>query len=342
MNAEDEHRERYLWDPAAPADAEVRAVEDRLASARFDPRRRPLSLPPTSVRQFTRLRTAIALAAAAVVLIAVGLTTYWSWRWSWSAGAAWTAEIDNSTDHHLIKTSLGVDQPLRLGETSSARVDIARIGTMTVAPESALTLAETTSSRHRVRLDRGSVSVRIWAPPGIFAFHTPAGMIRDLGCIFDLAVDGEGTARVRVDTGWVQMQNAYGESLVPAGAVSEMRPLARPGVPIYRDASDVFAGAVRAAENAGDTAARREVDRIVRTARRRDALTLLMLANVSATDMKRILLARAAELWPPPSDVSIDAIISGDRNQLWKWHASLDLPPIKSWWRNWKDALPRR
>src|SRR5262249_32922366 len=157
-----------------------------------------------------------------------------------------------------VKTALAVDHPLHLTGTSSARVDIARIGTMSVAPDSALTLSETTSIRHRVTLDRGSVSVRIWAPPGVFALRTPAGTIRDLGCIFDLTVDGAGTARVRVDTGWVQMDNAYGESLIPAGAVAEMRPLARPGVPIYRDASEVFAAAVRAAQDGGDTGARRE------------------------------------------------------------------------------------
>src|SRR5262249_4454250 len=154
---------------------------------------------------------------------------------------------------------------------------------------------------------------------GMFAFRTPAGTVRDLGCIFDLSVDAEGTSRVRVDTGWVQMDNDFGESLVPAGAVAEMRRLARPGVPIYLNSSDVFAAAVRAAQEGGDAAGRREVDTIVHTARRRDTLTLLMLANVSATDVKIVLLARAAELWPPPSGVSVDAIAAGDRDQLWKW-----------------------
>ena len=349
MNAEDERRERYLWDPGAPADPEVRALEDRLASARFDAIRRPLALPPSSrgtvrpsVWPTARVRTAAALAAAAVAVITIGGSAYWSWRWSWTAGAPWSTQIDDAVDHSAVKTALAVDRPLQLAPTSSARVDIARIGTMSVSPGSAVTLAETTSSRHRVQLDRGSVSVRLWAPPGMFAFRTPAGTIRDLGCIFDLSVDGDGTSRVRVDTGWVQMDNDFGESLVPAGAAAEMRRMARPGVPIYLDSSDVFAAAVRAAQDETDSGGRRALATIVRTARRRDTLTLLMLANVSATDVKRVLLARAADLWPPPSGVTIDAIAAGDRDQLWKWRASLGLPPVKSWWRNWKDALPWR
>ena len=205
-----------------------------------------------------------------------------------------------------------------------------------------MTLAETAAARHRVLLDQGSVSVRIWAPPGMFAFRTPAGTVRDLGCIFDLRVDRDGTSRVRVDTGWVQMDNDFGQSLVPAGAAAEMRKLERPGVPIFTDASEAFETAVRAAERGGDAAARRELGAVLRTARRRDVLTLLMLATVSAADEKRVLLTRAEELWPAPSGVSIDAIVAGDRDQLWRWHDSLDLPPLKSWWRNWRDALPWR
>jgi FecR protein len=348
MTAEDERRERYLWDPDAPPDPEVRAIEARLASARFDPGRYPLALPPLASRGVVRpsnwlrprVRTVVALAAAAVALVAIGLGAYWSWRWSWTAGAAWAAEIENATEKKAIKTALAVGRPLELTEKSSARVDIARIGTMSVSPGSALTLAETTSTRHRVQLDRGSVSVRIWAPPGMFAFRTPAGTVRDLGCVFDLAVDANGTARVRVDTGWVQLDNDFGESLVPAGTVAEMRRLTRPSVPIYRDASDLFAAAVRAAEDGGEAVQRRELDTILRTARHRDVLTLLRLVNTFPADTRRTVLDRAVQLWPPPAGVSVEAILGGDRNQLWKWQNALDLPPVKSWWRNWKDALP--
>lgn len=344
MNAEDERRERYLWDPGADPDLEVQSLERRLASARFDQSSRPLALPPHPWRRRPPFRASAALvaAAAAVAVIVVGATAYWSWRWSWTAGAPWTARIDNSADGSGTTTALAVDKPLVLTDTRSARIDIARIGTMNVSPGSALTLAETMSTRHRVLLDRGSVGVRIWAPPGLFAFRTPAGSIRDLGCIFDLTVDPDGTSRVRVDTGWVQMDNDFGESLVPAGAAAEMKRLLRPGVPIYLDASDTFAAAVRAAQDGGDLAERRELDTILHTARRRDVLTLLMLANVSAADTKRLLLARASELWPAPSGVNVDAIVAGDRDQLWKWHDALDLPPVKSWWRNWRDALPWR
>jgi len=341
MTAEDSRTERYLWDPAAAPDSDVQALEHRLEGARFGPARRPIVLPPLPSRGGMRLRVTFALAAAALAVFALAVGAWWSWRSTWTAGASWAAEIESkSQPSRTIRTALAVDQPLHLAPTDSARVNIARIGTMRVAPGSAITLAETTSAHHRVVLDRGAASVRIWAPPGMFAFRTPSGSVRDLGCIFDLAVDADGTARVRVDTGWVQMDNDFGESLVPAGASASMRRLSRPTVPIYADTSDAFMQAVRAAQDGGDAALRSELATILRTARRRDVLTLLMLANVSSAAEKRELLNRAAQLWPPPSDVSVDAIVAGDREALWRWHGSLDLPPVKSWWRNWRDALP--
>jgi hypothetical protein len=309
-------------------------------SARFDAKRRPLVLPLSAQRR-SFLRPALALAAS-LLLLAGAASAFWSWRWSWPAGAPWRVIVERPSSGAGAQASqLRVDEPLRLDAAASARVDIARIGTMRVEPGSALTLSETASRRHRVMLDRGAVRVRIWAPPGRFAFRTPSGLIIDLGCIFDLTVDKDGTSHVRVDTGWVQMSNDFGDSLIPAGSSSMMRPGVRPAVPIYDDASLEFVAAVRAFEGTADEGARRAmVDRVLTTARPRDVLTLLTLANASPVSLKRPILERAAQLLPPPPDVSVDEIVAGDSSQVWVWYRKLDLPPIKGWLHNWRDALP--
>ena len=338
MTAEDTGRlDEYLWDPAAPPAAEVVAIERRLASARFDAARRPLAMPARQ-RSRSYARPILALAAS-LALLAAAATAFWSWRWNWPDGAPWRVVVERTSSSAAEPSQLRLDDPLRLD--AAARVDIARIGTMQVQPGSALTLSETTSKRHRVTLDRGTVHVRIWAPPGRFALRTPSGNIIDLGCIFDLTVEDDGTSRVRVETGWVQMQNAWGESLVPAGTSSLMGSGARPAVPIYEDASDQFAMAVRVMERTTDErASRAMLDRVLPTARPRDVLTLLMLARVSPSALKRPLLDRAAQLVPPPPAVSVDGIMGGDTAQLWTWYHKLDLPPVKGWLRNWRDALP--
>jgi len=343
MTADDDNREldRYLWDPAAEPSADVQAVERRLAPMRFDAARRPLILPgPT--RSWRHQRALLALAAA-LVLVASGAAGFWSWRFRWPAGAPWPLTIERGTSPTAPASSqLRLNEALQLDPRASAEVAIARIGTMHVAPGSALTVSETTSRRHRVLLQRGAVSVRVWAPPAAFAFTTPAGSVIDLGCVFDLSVDPDGTSRLRVDTGWVEMANGWGESLVPAGASSIMTAAARPGVPVFDDAAPEFAAGVRTIERDADAAAHNgTLDAVLRAARPRDVLTLLTLTAVSPASARRPIVDRAAELWPPPSTVNASAVAGGDREQLWRWYRTLDLPPAKSWWLNWRDALPR-
>jgi hypothetical protein len=342
MSAEDDRQtDEYLWDPAAPPVAAVDAIARTLAPARYDAARRPLTLPATP-RGRRRAYAGLLAIAATLAILAGGASAFWSWRWSWTAGAPWPVSLETpARGASSLVSQLRLDQPLQVG-AAAARVGIARIGTMTVEPGSTLTLTETTSTRHRVVLDRGVVNVRVWAPPGRLAFRTPAGAVIDLGCVFALSVDADGTSRVRVDTGWVQMENASGETLVPAGASSVMTAAVRPGVPVFDDAPAAFVSSVRAAERTADEAAAIAlVERAAEAARPRDVLTLLMLANTSRVPLKRALLERAAQLVPPPAGVSVAGILSGNRDQVWRWSGSLDLPPAKNWWRNWRDALPR-
>jgi hypothetical protein len=68
-------------------------------------------------------------------------------------------------------------------------------------------------------------------------------------------------------------------------------------------------------------------------------LTLLMLVKRRAPGSDR-LVARAAELAPPPDGVTAANVSRGDHADLDRWRESLPLPPPKGWLRNWRDALP--
>jgi hypothetical protein len=345
---DDNRRDVYLWDPVAPLSEEVETMEHRLAPARFEVVRKPLRLVAAGSSRVPRvlfgrrLRFALAVSLTLAVVIACSVAFLW-WRSNWPAGASWKVTIERpSSVGEPVRTQLRLDEPLQLDATASAQVSIARIGSMHVEPGSAITLVESSARRHRVMLDRGAVSVRVWAPPGRFSFNTPAGLVLDMGCIFALKVDEDGVAHVQVKTGWVELENGWGEILVPAGASSLMSAAMRPGAPIFDDASTEFRLSVRGLEQAEDNQARsRLAQAVIRTARTRDVLTLLMLANASPVPLKRVLLDRAAQLFPPPPTVTVDAIVGGDKDQLWQWKDTLGLPPVKGWWRNWRDIFSR-
>jgi hypothetical protein len=325
----DDHN-AYLWDRSAPVDADAAAIERALGEFTFTPEAQPARLGKTD----TRYRFSTGLLLAASLLLASGAGFYF-WRLSWPAGQSWT--ITRGAE-----PTLAVGATLQTHASEQAQIDIARIGTMKVGESTSLSLTTTTSTRHRLEMTRGTIDVRVWAPPARFAIHTPAGDVIDLGCVFRLEVEDAGTVKLRVETGWVQLANAFGESLIPAGASSSMAAGQRPLVPLYDDAAAPFAVAVRGWENTGDLAARAEFASAVTThARPRDVFTLLMLAVRASGRDRAAFITRAAELAPPPSTVSAEKVAAGDDEGLWVWRGALPLPPPKSWWRNWADVLPR-
>ena len=334
----DDRLDAYLWDPAAPPDDSVVDVERRLQSVRFSPRAHPLPdvvpQPRPARDRRPRLRLwlpRLALATAALVVACAALA---AWRWTWPADRPWTITASQSAAKRL-----SVGSTLRTSASEAALVRVARIGTMQVGGDTAVTLRSTASNRHRLALEEGTVRVKVWAPPFSVTFRTPAGEVSDLGCEFELRVAG-GSSQVRVMSGWVHLENDVGESLVPAGASSIMQAGALPAVPVFDDASPGFVEAVREHERSPDDAS--AIDRLIALARTRDVFTLLHLVQRrSPTAAAARFAARAAELLPPPPGVDPAAIAAGDRTGLDRWMDEIDLPsPKGTWLWNWRDGFP--
>lgn len=332
-HASDDRLVAHLWDPAAPPDDAVRLIEERLAPLRFDPASAPLrpGIAGAPAARTPRAPWIRGLAAAAAILVVTGASLA-AWRWSWPDGRAWPVSAAAAG----VPGALAVGAPFVTGASEAALVQVARIGTMRVAGGTALTLRSTSSNRHRLVLEAGAVRVRVWAPPFSLAVHTPAGDVFDMGCEFDLTVTGT-SSDVRVTSGWVQLENFSGESVVPAGASTVMREGQPPGVAVFDDAPDRFRTAVRRLDAREDEAA---LDDVVGLARARDMLTLLQLVQRGVTGADAIA-TRAFELAPPPDPEDLPRVLAGDRVALDRWMRALPLPPLKSgWWRNWRDALP--
>jgi hypothetical protein len=275
----------------------------------------------------------LALAAAAV--IALGAGAFW-WRLQWPADRAWrVATVTGGTER---VGTLAVGQTIDLGTASEASLSIARLGTARVHAGSEVSLRATSSRRHNLQMTRGTMDVSVWAPPSRVVIGTPAGTVIDLGCVFTLTVEKD-VAWVRVDTGWVQLENKFGEMLVPAGASSDMAGDAPPSVPIYDDATADFRAGIQLIERGATPKIDFALAVIDRDARARDVPTLLMLALRSPQMPREALLSRAALLAPPPAPVGKTMDLTDDA--IWQWFDALPLPPSKAWWLNWRDLFRR-
>ena len=201
--------------------------------------------PSTSARDFWVPR----LAAAAAIALMVGLT----WR-NASPAPSWEVAVIVGTPRVGAGALVGegritVGQTLTTDAGSRAKMQVGDIGEVTVDEGTRVRLVETRSGHHRLALERGTLHAAITAPPGQFIVNTPSATATDLGCIYSLHVDDDGSGMLSVEAGWVAFEEHGRESFVPMGASSRTDRVNGPGTPRYDDTEQAFRDAVDEVDN---------------------------------------------------------------------------------------------
>ncbi|HJZ75765.1 MAG TPA: FecR domain-containing protein [Vicinamibacterales bacterium] len=346
----------YLWDPTEPPDPEVQRLEQllrRLLST-APPPRIPVRLTPDTTASapspdFSRtlgvryvgvrfLGPALALAAAIVLMVA---NTWSAARFaarSWSVAAiSGTPRID--ARRFANDTRLGIGETLTTDAASSARIEVSTIGEVTIDGNTRVRLIETRAAHHQLALERGTLHAIITAPPGQFVVDTPSARATDLGCVYTLHVDEDGTGLLSVAAGWVAFEDRGRESFVPAGASSRTDRINGPGTPSYDDAASALHDALDRVDTERDAARRREaLAAVLQRARARDAMTLWhLIPRVGGEDRAAVVEALASHVAMPPG-VTREAVMRLDRAALDSWWNALGLLDTR-WWRMWKRPL---
>jgi FecR protein len=253
-----------------------------------------------------------ALAAAVVTALGVGL-----WYRTRPPKAGWdVVHADGS------RGKIAVGEWLQTGAASTATLTVGGdIGTVQIEPNSRVRLLSARPGEQRLRLARGEISATVSAPPRLFFVDTPASTAVDLGCAYTMKADEDGNGLLRVTLGWVSLEWAGREALVPAGASCRTRPKLGPGTPYFDDASQGFQDALSRFDLAsGDEGA---IDRVLSEARVRDTLTLWhLLSRVAPGDRQRVY-NRMVELVPLPKTVSPDKALQLDADALKIWREEL-------------------
>lgn len=234
-----EPRDDYLWDPGAPADAEVERLEQLLRPYSADARGLLRRTPWPKARRRWSLAAMPLAAAAALALLAVALHFY---RLSWPEGAPWQL-TRVSAEATATRGSLRPGQTLTTAADESATLSVARIGELSLGANSQLELLSTRTGFHRIAMPVGRLHARIWAPPGHFAVVSGDALFIDLGCEFVLDVDPSGSGSLLVTSGWVAHEVGPREVLVPAGHRVEFDAHGS-GTPVREAASAAFRSAL--------------------------------------------------------------------------------------------------
>ena len=248
---------------------------------------------------------------------------------------------------------LAVGEWLQTDATSRAEIAVSSIGHVDIEENTFVKLVETHDTEHRLELARGKISARIWAPPRLFFVDTPSAVAADLGCAYTLEVDDHGASLLRVTSGWVELELNDRESIVPAGAACETRPVIGPGTPYFEDCATGFREALKEVDfNRDEPARSAALTVILDQARPRDTLTLWhLLARVDGDDRARVY-DRMVAFVPPPAGVTREGVLALDEKMLDAWRETLQTtwnfagkgvkkPLAEGYWKV-KNALSRR
>jgi hypothetical protein len=319
--------DRYLWDKTGTPEPEVERLERLLA---------PLARIPGPPRVPVRRPRIFLLAAAAALLAAAvaGLLLLRGPRTPWQierlAGAP---EVGNDTFESPRTVRPG--DVIETDQDSRARLRVGIIGEVEVRAGSRVRLLATRTTDHRIALDRGAISARIWAPPRLFFVETPSGLAVDLGCAYTLEVGPDGGSLLAVTSGWVQLEDGAREALVPAGFLCATRPGIGPGTPYREEAAGRLASSLRRFDfEQGGRAA------LVSTLEATDAadgLTLWHLLTRTDGEGRGLVYDRLAAFHAPPPPVTREGILSGDEKMLEAWRSELQIP----WFRKDGGLLRR-
>jgi hypothetical protein len=340
--------EDYLWDGSGPPDPDVERLERLLSPLRTTPPVPPIARtgPGDGTRRSrtSAFRTARflgpALAAAAAVALMIASTLQPGRAAPWMPVASIHGQPRVGWTTLTGEGRISVGETLTTDRTSRARIEVGTIGQVTVDTDTRVRLVETRDERHQLALERGTLHAFIVAPPGQFIVDTPSATVTDLGCVYDLTVDENGTGMLTVVAGWVAFEERGRESFVPAGASARTDRETGPGTPRYDDAAPEFKAALDRIDRGREQPSKYDPLRLVLDrARPRDAMTLWhLLSRVRPEDRAAVVDALAA-LVPPPASASREAVMRLDREALDAWWEALGLRDA-GWWRTWKRPLP--
>lgn len=325
----------YLYDRSG-RDPEVAQLEELLGAYRHDAPLRELSGTPVRPLRARRIALIVAplLVAAAVILVVVLR------RAEEAPQVATPCTGDTGFAFDVIggsascgggaarSGSLTVGDWFETGAGGVANVKVADIGEMTVFGDSRLRLVGTGPNEHRLELARGRLSAHVVAPPRIFIIDTPAAAAVDLGCAYDMEVDGAGRTHLRVTTGAVSLEGKAGRTAyVLAGHEVEVVPGRGPGTPVAIDTTPAVRSAV-ARLDAGDAAG---LPALLEAAEPNDMVTLWNVVARTQGAQRAQAVAKLETFAQLPLDVSRDRALAGEPAALDAWRESV----VARWLAPW-------
>jgi ferric-dicitrate binding protein FerR (iron transport regulator) len=310
----------YLYDKSGD-DPAVRELEGLLADYAH---RAPLRTPPARRRSTWRTAAAAGTIAVAAAVVAIAIWRRPSEPDCTAGGPGFAFAVDGGAARcggdAATRGTLPIGAWLETADRAVADVRIADIGNLKVFGDSRLRLVGTGAGGHHLELARGRVAARVVAPPRLFVVDTPGATAVDLGCAYELAVDGDGRTHLRVTSGAVSLEGKGLAAYAPMDTEVVAAPGRGPGTPVAIAASPALRAAV-ARFDAGDAGS---LAAVITAATGDDTVTLWNLLSRTKTSDRAAVVARLEQLGPRPDSVRAEDVIAGDAAAIARWRDALE------------------
>lgn len=217
---------------------------------------------------------------------------------------------------------LAVGEFLETDKDSRARVRVADIGNVEIAPNSRVKLVKTKTTEHRLALEKGELHAKIFAPPRLFIVDTPSAVAVDLGCEYTLEVDEEGDSKLHVTGGFVALENGKVSSIVPAGAAALTKKGEGIGTPFADSSTVELQNALYKFdfENGGSEA----LEIVLKESDLYDSLTLWhLLPKTRKADREKVFDALKNKI-APPANVTREGVLKLNKKMLDAWWQEIE------------------
>jgi hypothetical protein len=220
------------------------------------------------------------------------------------------------------KGKLAIGEFLETDANSRAKIEVANIGQVELAPNSRVQFVNTNPNEHRLSLKKGILHAQIFAPPRLFIVDTPSAVAVDLGCEYTLEVDRDGNSKLHVTSGFVALERDGRESIVPAGAMCLTRKSKGIGTPFFDDVSANFAAALMRFDFADGGSDALQI--ILKESRAYDTLTLWhLLAKTRDADREKVF-DRLVSFVELPPGATREGVLKSDKKMLAAWRAEIE------------------
>jgi len=238
-----------------------------------------------------------------------------AWEFETISGAPKVGDSSNAE-------RIAVGEVLETDARSRARIAIADIGNVEIAPNSRVRMVGTSEKQHRLSLELGLLHAKIAAPPRLFIVDTPSAVAVDLGCEYTLDVDKSGNSKLSVTSGFVALERDGRESIVPAGVSCLTMKGKGLGTPFATDTTEEFRKALERFDFSGG--GRAAVQTILAKRGFYDMISLWhLLSRVSPADRLAVYDA-LSEYVKPPAKVTRDGVLKLNKSMLDAWRDEVE------------------